>query len=279
MKTKTVQELITPEKAEQYLKKNKRNRPINLTTVELYANDIRNGNWLFNHQGIAFNEKGELIDGQHRLEAIRMAKIPIMINVTTGLSDEKRNGVIVNVMDTVDRGRVRTIGQQLGLFHGITNGNRVAAVCVAICRFFSSTHTNKLTTSQVLHVVKIYGSDFDAVYSLTDANKKLPAYLSAPIVILHNSDPATAMDFVTKLITLEGLTAQSPVKALLRWLDHHPNANSMKDTTMKVVASCLRHFKDKNSISKVYANEDAYHWLISTQKANERKIREILNIK
>lgn len=73
------------------------NRPQIRAAIPEIAKDILGGNWIFNHQGIAFNVKGELVDGQHRLEAFLKATetdpeltIPIMITWNLPLeSDEK----------------------------------------------------------------------------------------------------------------------------------------------------------------------------------------------
>lgn len=62
------------------------NRPQVSGAIPELIEDILGGNWRFNHQGIAFNSRGELIDGQHRLEAIVRAdkiepgiQVPLMI--------------------------------------------------------------------------------------------------------------------------------------------------------------------------------------------------------
>lgn len=39
-------------------------------SIRKMATDMKNGRWMATHQGIAFNEKGELFDGQHRMNAI-----------------------------------------------------------------------------------------------------------------------------------------------------------------------------------------------------------------
>ena len=60
METKVV--LITPEMAKSMLAKNmKNNRPVLKGTVHGYARQMRNGKWKLTHQGIAFDENGELV--------------------------------------------------------------------------------------------------------------------------------------------------------------------------------------------------------------------------
>lgn len=77
---------ITPEMAKEMLSKNmKNNRRVNHSTVKRYARIMKSGGWNLTHQGIAFDDKGELIDGQHRLEAIVAANTPIKMMVTYGV--------------------------------------------------------------------------------------------------------------------------------------------------------------------------------------------------
>lgn len=62
---------ITPTMAKKWLGANyTKNRKLRATVVSRYARDIKAGKWIVTHQSIAFNTRGELIDGQHRLAAI-----------------------------------------------------------------------------------------------------------------------------------------------------------------------------------------------------------------
>ncbi len=53
---------VTPATAKQWLENNFRNRPISDDVITAYARDITNGTWVPTHQGIAFNDRDELID-------------------------------------------------------------------------------------------------------------------------------------------------------------------------------------------------------------------------
>lgn len=98
-------EMITPEMAAKYLEKNMiHNRKPIASTVHKYADDMKAGRWELTSQGITFNERGDLVDGQHRLAAIIEANAPIQMNVTY---DEK-NDVSIH-----DRGRGRTLSNVL----------------------------------------------------------------------------------------------------------------------------------------------------------------------
>ena len=101
METKVM--MVTPEMAKEWLTYNmKGNRPVMKNTVHSYARQMRAGQWNLTHQGIAFDELGELIDGQHRLSAVIEANIPVKMNVTFNV--RRSPGEVF----TIDMGRKRT---------------------------------------------------------------------------------------------------------------------------------------------------------------------------
>ncbi len=64
-------ELITPQRAKEYLATMENNRNLSKSTVKAYATDMIMGNWdEKTGSAISFDDKGHLIDGQHRLAAI-----------------------------------------------------------------------------------------------------------------------------------------------------------------------------------------------------------------
>jgi hypothetical protein len=73
---------ITPVQAEELLKWNQGNRPINIGAVDRLAAAIQRGEWILTHQGIALAPDGMLLDGQHRLMAIAKAGVPCPMMVS-----------------------------------------------------------------------------------------------------------------------------------------------------------------------------------------------------
>jgi len=116
-------ETITPEIAEEYLQRNiENNRKIKPKAIANYARDIKTGKWQLSHQGIAFNQSGNLIDGQNRLRAIIKAGIPTEIYVTYDVPDETT---------IQDRGVPRSTSDVLrmsGMQSAASTTNGVAAV-------------------------------------------------------------------------------------------------------------------------------------------------------
>lgn len=81
---KTVQQIVTPAMAKAWLSKNACNqRKLRSGVVDRYARDMKAGKWLLTHQGIGFNTRGELIDGQHRLHAVVLADLSVLMMVST----------------------------------------------------------------------------------------------------------------------------------------------------------------------------------------------------
>lgn len=89
---------ITPQLAREFLEHNApKNRRIRPNKVAQLLAAFKRGEYVTTHQGVAFNEAGELIDGQHRLAAI--AQMPedfsVAMLVSTGVKD-----AAFRVMDT-----------------------------------------------------------------------------------------------------------------------------------------------------------------------------------
>lgn len=97
---------ITPEIASQMLKSNTTNRRLNPVAVQKFAKTMSKMQWHDeHHQGIAFDEDGNLIDGQHRLCAICVSGVTVRMRVHRNVPAEQ--------MVTIDCGRPRTLQNQL----------------------------------------------------------------------------------------------------------------------------------------------------------------------
>jgi len=103
---RSVLERISPRRARQWLDSRAANRPIADGWVRMLAEAMKAGEWRVNGESIKFNDKGELEDGQHRLEAILLSGAAIESYVTYGLSGE--------IFDSIDQGRKRTVADLFG---------------------------------------------------------------------------------------------------------------------------------------------------------------------
>lgn len=146
---------VTPKKAAAWLENNFRNRPLSDDVVAAYARDMKNGTWVPTHQGIAFNDRDELIDGQHRLRAIVRSGCTVRMMVTFGLASQIK-GSEMTTMDAVDRGRTRSVADQLKIQHGMKEGSAIAAVCSTIGGICFGERTRRLSVSQTLEIFRAF---------------------------------------------------------------------------------------------------------------------------
>jgi len=93
--------IVTPEMAQRWLQKNSFNRPLKPRLVDNYVRQIQSGNWRRTHQGIAFDEEGVVLDGQHRLHAIIRSgqAVPMLIFLNENQSTH----------ESIDGGKTRTL--------------------------------------------------------------------------------------------------------------------------------------------------------------------------
>lgn len=170
--TVTLEE-ITPRKASDYLKANfTGNRKRSNVRVRRYANVMRRGHWRVTHEGIAFDDAGYLIDGQHRLQAVVESGESIQCLVVRGMPTEVYQAIGRPMMRRIDAvateewidaravavGRVMMLGVRAGsgievagldedaLLAGIRNHQRAIT-------FVLERHHNKIVTAPVLGAV------------------------------------------------------------------------------------------------------------------------------
>lgn len=110
---------ITPTVAADILEtRNAANRSLKPVKIDQLVHDMEIGQFVLNGESIVFADNGDLLDGQHRLEACRRSGQTIIALVVFGIPPEARG--------TVDQGVARTTGDILQM-DGTEYGNIVAA--------------------------------------------------------------------------------------------------------------------------------------------------------
>ena len=96
---------VTPDMAKEWLRSNNFNRPLKPRLVDNYVRQILAGNWRRTHQGIAFDNQGVIIDGQHRLHAIirtgRAMPMLVFLNEKQSVHESIDNGKTRSLLDVV----------------------------------------------------------------------------------------------------------------------------------------------------------------------------------
>lgn len=133
---------ITPAIAKQMLEKNTnnpRNGPISRAVVKSYADDILHDRWQLNGEAIVFDEDGRLVNGQHRLCGVIMAKKAVKMLVVKGVSRD------VSVFDI----QYRRTPSQLAAAEGIDADASVMATAGIIVNRFQRVRKNMAVNEYV----------------------------------------------------------------------------------------------------------------------------------
>ena len=88
---------VTPEMAGDLLKNNATNRRVRPGHVNALAAVMAAGQFQSTHQGIALNEEGQVVDGQHRLLAIIKSGVTITMPVAFGVNAEHYGHLMIDV--------------------------------------------------------------------------------------------------------------------------------------------------------------------------------------
>lgn len=218
---------ITPELAKKWLGQNTAsNRKVSPRTVEAYAREMKAGRWHLTHQGIAFNQSGELIDGQHRLNAILEAGVPVVMYVYTGLP--------VEYNAPIDQGYNRRIDQILGIT------SRKASIARAVYALENNQVRAgfKSSVGIIEDVVSRMNDVMDELIDLAPSKFVGSAVIGA-LVYAHPIHPTKVANFARQLHTGELLERGDPAHALRNWMirvQHRTNNENMIGTCNAVAA-------------------------------------------
>lgn len=122
MKTITKFVEVTPTLAAEWLKKvdADHQRKFMPTVADRYAVAMNQHRWLPNNDAVTLTDTDKLTNGQHRLHAVVKSGETVPMLVCIGLPEviESNGYGTLYTIDTMDRGKIRAVGQQLTLRHG-----------------------------------------------------------------------------------------------------------------------------------------------------------------
>lgn len=226
-------ETITPKKAMEWLTKNISNRPLNQWWVSELAAAMTAGKWRLNGDCIRFNGT-ELIDGQHRLNAIVKSGMSIESYVVRDLPSD--------AYDTIDQGRKRKISDILAR-QGHKNYTVVSGVInwlyryrdgMSMCRGIRPDEANAFVVSNPgIHECAQMACEMYRKHKLMS-----PSPLAFLIYVSSRRDPQSA-EWWLRVVSGEGLNKNSPELAL----HHRLVANAMDAAKLRphtVIGLCIK---------------------------------------
>ncbi len=274
MSIETKQVNVTPEMAGKWLdrhwdrvgKGKFKQRPVSLTQIVRYAQAMKDGQWGLDPNPIVFDSNDNLMNGQHRLEAVRKSGVTITFMVSTGWPP--------NTMDVLDQGRNRNNAQLLALTNGYGGyASRYAGTVAVMGRVAFRGYTASLTyanCNEMLEHLNLKGN-IDAIMA------KSPNYLKdfqssvvGPLAYYHTVRPGKALQFADALFNFETVKG-SPVNLYLNWMrgghfrtkDPGTKFAGMHVFQRKIagICACLKAWDDNTTISRVVTAPSSIEWL------------------
>ena len=151
--------LITPEMAADMLTRNTGNRTLRRGVAKLYAAQMAAGQWRETHEAIAVDAGGNLVDGQHRLEAIVMSRCAQRMWLAT--YEESETAIDL----PIDMGLRRTAADALRI------DRRSANVIGVILRVAQDARSAR-AVADIRKVYEICGTVLDRVIAASAQNTK-----------------------------------------------------------------------------------------------------------
>ena len=201
MKTEVL--LVNPEMAKNFLSKNIiNNRSLRKNKVNEYLSLMKKGLWVNNHPNpLVFTPDGQLIDGQHRLNALIKANVNIFFKID--VQDK-------SVMYTIDSGAKRSPGDACKIA-GIKNSTLVAAILkIEDAYHFNGNFSHRRDGNAIsnIEIVDKYfkNQDFyDNIVQLTNrfygrGRLLAPTFFGGYLAVLLNED-SFIVDFFEQLTT------------------------------------------------------------------------------
>jgi len=204
---KLIEEIITPAKARAYLKGNPNNRPLSIKHVDYLAREIAGGRWQCNAETIKFNGN-QLIDGQHRLNAVIKSGKPIRTVVARGLNKA--------AFHTIDMGKKRSAADTLNVM-GEKSSTRIAAALALIeAMLDGQTRTSgAVSGTKVIELLREHPNVRDSVHAYQGPKTLIkPSVAIALHYFFAKKDRELADQFFDDLRSGSGLGVGDPVFTL-----------------------------------------------------------------
>jgi len=251
--------LITPTIAHEWLTKNVNNRELNKQTVRYYADLMLRGQWRLTHQTIAFDEKGNLQDGQHRLQAVLDSGMPQYFYVF-------QNMPLANFM-TLDTNRARRPSDTLYI-SGYKKQHMVMSTITSfllnmaqkrkgVAMTGGSNRTNRITNEDVLQFVKKNEKILQEAAEVTNKTYLTQrnidkAALGGYFILFSIANKTKAREFMKMYATGVELTDSHPILILREILQKDVNAKkklSRIDKLALLVKAWNYYISGKNEIT------------------------------
>lgn len=254
MKVET--KMVSPDMAEALLETNPNNRNVAYSRVQTLVAAMRNGKWQLNGETIIIGESGRLLDGQHRLYAVREFGKPVEMIIASGVSDKS--------FETIDTGRART-AVDIAKLAGREMLGVEAAACANIWRLW---HQTSVSTVCSPHIVLQVDTKFPAIHKwgkfvIAAAQKRVAPAGALLTALVYLEDvarkPLAAERFFKGIVKGVSLPEGDPLLTLRnRLITLRGESSALRmETVWNMFARTLTALEAGEQLYKVYADRHA----------------------
>lgn len=253
--------VVTPDLAQEWLARNLNNRNVVPSRVAAYAAQMSAGSWKLTHQGIAFDEHGNLVDGQHRLRAVVQSGVATKFWVFRGVSRE--------AMIAIDVGKSRTACDAFLLLGDTATRDSVAVSRVLLGSYvFQRGETEKLDIAYAIGWDKLrvfHDAMRDAIdFALLNASEKGLRHgcVSAAIASAWFTENRELLSefkehFSSGLVTSESDVAAIKLRTFMLTSNKTRGGREARSDLFLRSCTALRAYLERRPLQKLYAAADS----------------------
>lgn len=187
----------TPQLVDDLLAMNTRNRAPRQNHIDQLCREIEDGHFMLTASGVGVSKSGVLIDGQHRLIALKKSGCPpLQFVLATGLEDESQA--------VVDRHSKRNISDSLSLLMNMTVTTNMVAMIQILHSFGATDGKSETFTSSYkpLHdaaISRVLTEIGEDVHAAAVATSGVRASTAAAVFVYMMHDREKALAFTDKV--------------------------------------------------------------------------------
>lgn len=251
----------TKEIVDALLSMNTSNRAVGKNAVERLVRQIKDGLWVPNNQGVGLSKDGNVLDGQHRLLAMREAGYPpVKFLLVTGLDP--------NAVATIDIGNKRTHHDTIRLLLNMElNKHVVAAIGYLANARFSSRGSwglveakDRRTAFELVDWIDMYERGISTAFGAMSNPKFFRMPVKAAFIAFAQAMPGEAAEFIRQVEGGEMLTKTMPAYHLRQHLlTHSKGGHSGQVLDFSITVRCINGAL-KNEVMRMWKITMTQDW-------------------
>jgi hypothetical protein len=278
MKMQMTIEKITPAKALQYIATvdMSKQRPLKQSKINDYASAMSHGHWVMTHQGIAFDDEGNLCDGQHRMHAVVKSGATVEMQVTRNLIQKQGD---LFTFDAIDQGVKRHIGEQLHVRHGVKNANHIASAVKKIVQLCLNKNP-VMSVANTVAALKYYESELHVCHSLLSVtNGMTKAGILGPAALALRVGGEKVKSFVEKVGNGENIKKGDPAYTFRQYaLSYKTQGGGKGDRLEYAFCLCAMHAMIGSEIKLIKQTRKGVDFFLDKQPRVVKAICDMFEI-